>query len=151
MMMKFREFRNGIALTVLASAFAITSAFAGEYVSVVKEGVNLRSGSDTKSDILYQLPAGYPLEVLSRQGQWLKVSDYEGDKGWIQESLVNKSPHVIVKVKEGKVRSGPGTNEKIVGNVAREVIFSKVDQKGDWVKISHPDVTGWIHKDLVWP
>ena len=149
--MKFLKIRNNILVAILASAFVITPVFAAEYMSVVKEGVNLRSAADTKSDILYQLPAGYPLEVLSRQGQWLKVSDYEGDKGWIQDSMVNKSPHVIVKAKEGKVRSGPGVKEKIVGNVVREVILSKVDQKGDWIKISHPDLNGWINKDLVWP
>jgi hypothetical protein len=27
----------------------------------------------------------------------------------------------------------------------------QVEQKGDWVKVSHPDLTGWVHKDLVWP
>jgi len=149
--MQFRHIRKSILLTVVASTFAMTSAFAAEYMSVVKDGINLRSGPDTKSEVLYQLPAGYPLEVLERKGQWLKVSDYEGDKGWIQESMVNKTPHVIVKAKEGNIRSGPNTTEKIVGSGVREVIFTKVDQKGDWIKISHPDLNGWIHKDLVWP
>lgn len=129
----------------------MTSAWAGEYMSVVKNGINLRSGPDAKTEILYQLPAGYPLEVIEHKGQWLKVSDYEGDKGWIQASMVNKTPHVIIKVKDCKIRSGPSTSEKIVGNGVREVILTKVDQKGDWIKISHPDVNGWIHKDLVWP
>lgn len=149
--MKFRKIRKSIALTVLASACVIASAFAGEYMSVVKDGINLRSGPDVKKEVLYQLPAGYPLEIIERKGQWLKVSDFEGDKGWIQESMVNKTPHVIVKVKECKVRSGPGNKEKIVGSGVREVIFTKVDQKGDWIKISHPDLNGWIQKDLVWP
>lgn len=149
--MQFRQMRKYISFTVLASAFAMTSAFAAEYMSVVKDGINLRSGPDTKNEALYQLPAGYPLEVIEKKGQWLKVSDYEGDKGWIQEAMVNKTPHVIIKVKECKIRSGPATSEKVVGNGVREVIFTKVDQKGDWIKISHPDLNGWVHKDLVWP
>lgn len=149
--MQFRQLRKTISLTVMASAFAMTSAFAAEYMSVVKDGINLRSAPDTKAEVLYQLPAGYPLEVLERKDQWLKVSDYEGDKGWIHESMVNTTPHVIVKAKEGNIRSGPNTTEKVVGNGVREVIFTKVDQKGDWIKISHPDLNGWIHKDLVWP
>jgi len=149
--MKFWKIRKSISLTVLASACVVASAFAGEYMSVVKDGINLRSGPDVKKEVLYQLPAGYPLEVIERKGQWLKVSDFEGDKGWIQESMVNKTPHVIVKVKECKVRSGPGNKEKVVGSGVREVIFTKVDQKGDWIKISHPDLNGWIQKDLVWP
>jgi len=149
--MKFREISKSVSLTLVASAFALTTAWAAEYMSVAKDGINLRSGPDIKSDALYQLPAGYPLEVVERKGPWLKVTDYEGDKGWIQETMVNKTPHVIVKVKDGKVRSGPGANEKVVGNVVKDVIFTKVEQKGDWIKISHPDLTGWIKKDLVWP
>ncbi len=127
------------------------SIFAAEYVSVVKDGVNLRSGPDTKYETLYQLPSGYPLKVLSRQGKWIKVSDFENDKGWIYGALVSKTPYVIVKVKEGNVRSGPGRNYKKIGSVAREVILKKVASKGDWIKISHPRITGWIHKSLVWP
>jgi SH3-like domain-containing protein len=138
-------------MSLLASAFALTSALAGEYVSVIKDGVNLRSGPNTNAEILFQLPAGYPLEILSKEGQWLKVSDYEGDKGYITESLVDKSSHVIVKVKECKVRSGPSAKDQVVGNGVKDVIFTKSEQKGDWIKVTHPDLTGWVHKDLVWP
>lgn len=149
--MKFQTILKSIPMGALASALALTTAFGGEYMSVVKDGINLRSGPNTTAEVLFQLPAGYPLEVLGKEGQWLKVSDYEGDKGWVQESLVNKSPHVIVKVKDCKIRSGPGTNEAVVGNGAKDVIFTKVEQKGDWIKVSHPDLNGWVHKDLVWP
>mgnify|MGYP003587960893 CR=1 FL=1 len=146
-----RKWLRQVSVHLLAWSVLVTGAQAAEYLSVAKDGINLRSGPDNNSTALYQLPAGYPLEVISRQGQWMKVSDYEGDKGWIQETMVNKSPHVIVKVKECKIRSGPKNSEKVVGNGARDVIFVKADQKGDWVKVSHPDLTGWVHKDLVWP
>jgi SH3-like domain-containing protein len=150
-MMLFRPLTKSIPMSLLASAFALTTALAGEYVSVIKDGVNLRSGPNTNTEILYQLPAGYPLEVLSEEGQWLKVSDYEGDKGYITESLVDKSPHVIVKVKECMIRSGPSTKDQVVGKGVKDVIFDKVEQQGDWVKVAHPNLTGWVHKDLVWP
>lgn len=149
--MHLRQLGRIVTFTLVTSAVALTTAWAAEYMSVAKDGINLRSGPDTKSDVLYQLPAGYPLEVVEKKGAWLKVTDYEGDKGWIQESMVNKTPHVIVKVKDGKVRSGPGTNEKVAGNVVKDVILTKGEQKGDWIKVSHPDLNGWIHKDLVWP
>lgn len=149
--MTFRSLTKSIPLSLLASAFVLTTALAAEYVSVVKDGVNLRSGPKTDAEILYQLPAGYPLEVLSKEGQWLKVSDYEGDKGYITQSLVSTTPYVIVKVKECKIRSGPSTNDTVVGNGVKDVIFKKGEQKGDWIKVSHPDLTGWVHKDLVWP
>jgi len=140
----------GVLATVIVTLSTV-SVVAAEFVSVVKDGVNMRSGPATSNEILYQLPAGYPLKVLARKGKWLKVSDFENDKGWIYGTLVNKTPHVIVKVKECNVRSGPGTKYDKVGSLAREVILKKVDKKGEWVKVSHPKITGWVHMNLIWP
>ena len=138
-------------LTAALVAFSTMTVLAAEFVSVVKDGVNLRSGPDTSNEILFQLPAGYPLKVLARKGKWLKVSDFEDDKGWIYDSLVSENPYVIFKVRECNVRSGPGTNFDKVGSLAREVILKKVDSQGDWIKVSHPKITGWLHTNLVWP
>jgi SH3-like domain-containing protein len=102
-----------LAKTVLGAAFLLMSVAGvngAGYVSVANDGVNLRSGPDTKYSVLYELPEGYPLKVVSRNGQWLKVSDFENDQGWIFSPLVSTNTHVIVTVNEGNVRSGPGIN-----------------------------------------
>jgi SH3-like domain-containing protein len=149
--MIMKRILSTMALGALISFCPVPSALAAEYVSAAKDGVNLRSGADANASVLYQLPAGYPLEVLSKQGAWYKVSDYEGDKGWIQDSVVNKTPHVIVKVKECKVHNSPDGKAKVVGNGVKDVIFVKAEQKGDWIKVTHPSLTGWVRKDMVWP
>lgn len=150
--------KHGIKKIIKMSAVAVgimgitaASSFGADFVSVVKDGVNLRSGPETKYEILFQLPSGYPLKVLSRKGKWIKISDYENDKGWIYSTLVNSTPHVIVRAKECNVRSGPGTNHGKVGSVARDVILRKLESKGDWVKVSHPQISGWVYGKLVWP
>uniref|UniRef100_UPI0040579843 SH3 domain-containing protein n=1 Tax=Candidatus Electronema sp. TaxID=2698783 RepID=UPI0040579843 len=149
--MKHRTFSAGSGLLLGALLLAASAASAAEFVSVVKDGVNLRSGPDTSANVLFQLPAGYPLQVIERKGDWINVSDYENDKGWISTTLVSSIPHVIVKTERGNVRSGPGTDQPQTGKVVRDVILKKLDQQGDWVKVSHPQLTGWIHKQLVWP
>jgi Uncharacterized protein conserved in bacteria len=146
-----RLLRKGFFMGMAATILLATSAGAAEYVSVMKDGVNLRSAPGTNAEVLFQLPLGYPLEILSKEGSWLKVRDYEGDKGYILDSLVGKSSSVIVKVKECKILSGPGAKEKVVGSGARDVILQKVEQKGDWIKVTHPSLTGWVHKQSVWP
>lgn len=136
---------------LLAAAFSFSTSLAAEFVSVSKDGVNLRSAPNTSSGVLFQLPLGYPLEVLGKEGQWLKVSDYEGDKGYVQEALISKTASVIVKVKECKIFAGPGLKEKVVGTGIKDVIFAKGEQKGDWIKVSHPNLKGWVQKNTVWP
>ena len=152
--MRYRTVQEGIRVCILAAVLVITMSGisgAAEFVSVVKDGVNLRSGPSTSHEILFQLPAGYPLKVLDREKKWIKVSDYEDDKGWIYAGLVSDTPYVIVKVNEGNVRSGPGTNNDKIGKVVRDVILRKVEKDGDWFKVSHPELTGWIYRNLVWP
>ena len=152
--MRYRTLQEGVRVCMLTAALAVLltgAAGAAEFVSVVKDGVNLRSGPTTKNDVLFELPAGYPLKVLERKKKWLKVSDYENDKGWIYAGLVSGTPYVIVKVNDGNVRSGPGTNFTRIGKVVRDVIMRKIATDGDWFKVSHPELTGWIHNSLVWP
>ena len=139
---------------ILSAAFFLVSTVtvhSAEYVCVAKDGVNLRSGPDTKYSVIYELPQGFPLKVVTKKGQWLKVSDFENDQGWIYAPLVTGSEYVIVTVKEGNVRSGPGVNNEKVGEVVREVLLKKVGRKGDWIKFEHPKLQGWIHRKLVWP
>jgi SH3-like domain-containing protein len=149
--MMMRSLKKGLSVGMLATVLLASGAVAAEYVSVVKDGVNLRSAPGTNAEILFQLPLGYPLEVIGKDGQWLKVSDYEGDKGYIQESLVGKTPTVIVKSKECKILSGPGAKEKVVGTGVKDVILQKGEQKGEWIKVTHSNLTGWVHKSSVWP
>jgi SH3-like domain-containing protein len=152
--MKEFQLKKVLAGLIVASAISLMTAVAGmtaEYVSVNNNNVNLRSGPDTRYSVLYELPAGYPLKVISKKGEWLKVSDFENDQGWIYASLVSQTRYVIVTVKEGNVRSGPGVNYDKVGSVSREVILKQVKRQGDWVQVSHPKLKGWVHRKLIWP
>jgi len=140
--------RAGMLLVSMLLASAVSAA---EFVSVAKDGVNVRSGPALDSPVLFQAPGGYPLEVVGRQDQWLNVSDFENEKGWIAASLVSDIPYVIAK-RKGNIRAGAGTEHPQIGTVVREVILKKVEQQGEWIKISHPQLpSGWIYRDLVWP
>lgn len=100
-----------------------------------------------------ELSKGYPLKIVKRQGDWVKIIDYEGDTGWVHASLVEKGSTVIVKAKNKiNMRSGPSTKSKIVAEVYRGVVLAKIAKKGKWVKVKHDDgVVGWIYKPLLWP
>ncbi|MDW7773955.1 MAG: SH3 domain-containing protein [Desulfobulbaceae bacterium] len=152
--MKQFRFKKVLAGMLIVPAFSLMTAATGvaaDYVSVLNDNVNLRSGPDTKHGILYELPSGFPLKVLSREGQWIKVSDFENDQGWIYAPLVSDAQYCIVTVNEGNLRAGPGVNHDKVGTVVREVILRKIKTEGDWIQVEHPRLKGWIHKKLVWP
>jgi len=151
--MRLFKIKKVLKTAVFLSVFLMSAAAvsAAEFVNVLNDGVNLRSGPGTNYRVLYELPHGYPLKVVDRKGEWLKVSDFENDSGWIFKKLVANTGHVIVKAEEANVRFGPGTNTKRIGSVAREVILEQIERRRDWVKVKHPQIEGWIYKKLLWP
>lgn len=136
----------------LGACFFSAAAIASDYVSVKKDGVNIRSGPDTNKEVLWEVFQGFPLKIVEKQGTWAQVVDFEGDKGWVSTSLLDSAKTLIVKVNTANMRSGPGKNYEISATVKYGVIFTQVDKDGEWIKLRHTDgTTGWLHKNLLWP
>lgn len=147
-----RTLLTGCIIATLIFPFSM-STFAGSIVSVKGENVNVRTGPSTKKPVYMELSKGYPLKVIKRQGDWVKVTDHEGDSGWVHASLVEDSSNVIVNSKSKiNMRSGPSTKNKKIAEVYRGVVLKKLATKGKWVKVQHEDgMIGWIYKPLLWP
>lgn len=143
------------ALTVAISLLLVTtfSAFSAEFVSVTKDGANVRTGPSTDNPVYMELFKGYPLQVIERKGEWVKITDFEKDSGWIHSSLTKKGNTVIVSAKNKvNMRSGPGTSNAIVANIDNSVILEMISRKGNWVNVKHLSGTeGWIYAPLLWP
>ena len=138
-----------VALFILSLPVA---GLAAEYVSVKKDAVNIRSAPNTKSKVIWQVFESFPLEVIKREGKWANVVDFEGDKGWIYETLITSKKSVIVNVETANMRSGPTTGDTVVATVKKGVVFEPLEMKGDWMKIRYKDeITGWMHNSLLWP
>jgi SH3-like domain-containing protein len=136
-------------LTVIARP-----ALAAEYVSIKNNGVNVRSGPSTNNPIRWEVFEGFPLQILEKKDGWAHCLDFEGDKGWIYESLLSNTKTVIVKKDKVNLRDKPSTGDdaRVVALVKYGVVFDAVAKDGEWLKVRHSDGTeGWIHKGLVWP
>ena len=127
-----------------------------EMVAINGNDINMRSGPGKKYKVLWKLGDGFPLKVLKRSGNWMRVQDFEGTIGWVHKGVVNKTRHMIVKVhKKSKsrinVRSGAGVNKRIVAKAYYGVVFKTLDQQSGWVKVKHgKKVTGWVKRSLLW-
>jgi len=141
----------GIQLLIIVF-FIAEIAVAGDFVSVQKDGVNIRSGPSTEDDVLWEVFKDYPVEILQRKGDWVQVRDFENDKGWIYASLLSKKTTIIVKVETANMRSGPTKDDKIIATVKKGVVFTPVEQKGNWIKVRYKkDLTGWMYNTLLFP
>lgn len=136
--------------------FAICSFAQAEMATVKGNNVNLRKGPDKTYQVLWEYGSGFPVEVIKRQGSWVKTKDFENDSGWIHKSLLHYSPQVIVKVNKGtenkiNIRTGPSTSYPVVGKALYGVVFKSLEKKSGWIKVSHSSgLEGWIKANLLW-
>lgn len=147
------HFFSRTILTCGAIVLLSASTLNAETVSVLKDGANVRTGPSTNDQIAMELFQGYPLMVVEKKGDWIKVSDFENDTGWINKTMVGAGNTVIVNAQKTiNMRAEPATNAAIVANIERGVVLTKISTKGDWVKVKHTKGTeGWINKTLLWP
>lgn len=146
------SFARLLAIPVLALyGLLLSSAWAQSMVSVNRPVLNMRSGPGTDKPVLWALAQGYPLQVLTRKGNWLRVKDFEGDLGWVYRPLVNSTPHVIVRSRNANLRSAPTTASRVRGKVVYGEILRTLEQRKSWVRVQRQSGTqGWIYKSLVW-
>ena len=124
---------------------------AAERMAVKADAANIRSGPGLNYDLLWQIEKYHPFLVVEKKGRWYRFKDFEGDEGWIHETLVDKTPAVIVKVKRCNVRSGPGTQYDVAFTASRGIPFKVLKTEGRWIQVQHADGdAGWIFNSLVW-
>lgn len=148
--------RQRLAATCLCIAALSASVLsqaqpAQQMVSVSGSKLNMRSGPSTNAPVLWELKKGYPLQITQRKGNWVQVRDFEGDTGWVARSLTGQTPHHIVKARVANVRSGPGTQHRVVGKADYGELLRTREKRADWVRVERAEGPGgWIAKTLLW-
>ncbi|NMM84847.1 peptide-binding protein [Rhodococcus sp. SRB_17] len=139
------------AAAALSSLPAAAAARAQEFVSVKGSSVNVRETPTTRSATLWELASGYPLQVLQRKGQWLRVKDYEATLGWIHAPLTHKVPHMVVTARTANLRAGPGQQHRRVGQLDQHEVVKTLKKSGDWAQVQREGgQKGWIARRLAW-
>jgi len=140
-----------LAGLLLLSLLPVGSVLAASRLSVKVNLANVRAAPSKKAEILWQVARYHPFVVVSRQGDWYKCQDFEGDTGWLSQKVLSQASTVITIKDNCNVRSGPGTRNRILFVVDREVPLKVIKRQGRWIKIRHEDGDqGWIHSSLVW-
>lgn len=140
-----------MSLCLLVLALLGVDSAQAERLSVKANIANIRSGPNTSDAVIWQVEKYHPLKVVQKQGSWYLFEDFEGDRGWIHDSLLADTPTVIVKNDRCNVRSGPETKYEIRFTVDKGVPFKVLKKKGKWIQVVHADGDqGWIHRSLVW-
>jgi hypothetical protein len=58
-------------------------------------------------------------------------------------------PQYKVKVKRANIRKGPGTTDAVVGQATEGTVLEATVIRGEWVRVRHAAVTGWVYLKLL--
>ncbi len=144
--------RKTLFLTLVGAMFLAVPGWAA-LESIGKDNVNIRSGPGLQTNIIFQAPLGYPIEVEKQKGQWVYFRDWENYTGWVYKPLVSSINTAVVQVEHANIRKGPGLKYGVVLQADKGEIFKVFNKKGNWVKVGYyleNMVVGWIRQDLVW-
>jgi len=118
------------------------------FVMVEADPTNVRRGPGTEYETIINYgQKNLPLCVLdSASNGWLKVMDFEGDRGWVHPKMVKVQPNfIITKAKKTNVRKVPDAKGELAFQTERGVIMQVLEEKGDWLHIRHQDGDeGWV-------
>jgi SH3-like domain-containing protein len=127
------------------------AALAGQRLSVSAAEANIRSGAGNNFDVLWKSEKYYPFSVIKKVGDWYQVKDFQGDEGWVHQSLVGNTPSVITAKDKNILRSEPKPDAKVLFTVGPGIPFKELKRHGKWILVEHADGDkGWIYDSTVW-
>jgi uncharacterized protein YraI len=112
----------------------------------------LRAGPGTNHPVVTTLPKGIKINVVGKEGHWLKVESKHGDKpGYIEDRFARlettaktRAPKTAAPtsiagayrtVKDVDLREGPGTKYKVVTKLPAGLKVNVVRAEGDWLRV----------------
>ena len=133
-------------LAVLASG-----AQAVDYRSTARHGVIVYDAPADTASKRFILSANIPLEMLSEQGDWIRVRDRDGTLSWIKKSDVVARRYVQVS-RMSAVHQAANKSSATIYKVERNVLLELLDSAGSgWLKVKHRDApAGFIRIEDVW-
>lgn len=138
---------------LVGAMFMIPSfAYGQAYGTVATETLNVRSGAKIESSIVETVDLGDTVEIVSQQGDWLKIILKDDARAYVKAEYINVHRVVaVVDVNDGlNVRDYPSTEQgKVIGRFEAGDEISVLCRVGDWYKVSQEGFEGFVRKDFV--
>jgi SH3-like domain-containing protein len=120
------------------------------FASLRAEETNVRSGPGQNYPIKFTFKLrGIPVRVISEYDNWNEIHDYEGQSGWVTQSLLTKKRTLMVKTSKSFINMHSKNNEKsrIIFRLENNVIGDYLKCVEDWCGIKITGKKGWV-KDV---
>ncbi|MBI4615723.1 MAG: penicillin-insensitive murein endopeptidase [Planctomycetes bacterium] len=147
-----RSSRAAVQGIALAIGFLGALAEANDAVQVTAQGLNVRSGPGTSNNVLAVIQDGTVHPVLGTSGSWTKIQFGSG-VGWSHGAYLRGSSTPVSVVTAGalNVRSGAGTQYRVLGSLPKGTRVAVLGSSGAWKEITFGTRKAWAHGNYLAP
>ncbi|MBX2833540.1 MAG: SH3 domain-containing protein [Micavibrio sp.] len=121
------------------------------FVSLGSGEVAVRTGPGFKYPILWMFTMkGLPVEIILEYDNWRKVRDFEGQKGWVHQSLLSGKRNALVKSgPKSPIHKHPSKEGAILAYLEPSVILPLDECVKGWCKTEIQGHKGWVEKTML--
>ncbi len=112
--------------------------------------LNIRTETNTKSDVIAKVKNGTVLNIVGKLDDWYRVS-YANKVGYVSGEYVKFASNVVVNNTQGvvtgssvNVRSGVGTKNAVVTKLLKNTSVKVLGYDDGWYKVSYGSYTGYM-------
>jgi N-acetylmuramoyl-L-alanine amidase len=116
--------------------------------TVTADVLNVRKGPGTNYDVITTLKKGTKIEIATESNGWYKTPISGPKYGYVSAKYVVNGK--VVNCEVLNVRSGAGTEHKVIGTLKKGTSVKVIESKNGWHKILlEPAKCGWVSKKYV--
>lgn len=138
-------------LAILLS-LGLSAAWGAEFRSVGATAAILYDAPSFKATRVYVIGKHYPLEIISRVGEWVKVRDAGGDLSWIAANALSDKRTVMVTAAIADVREAAQDSAVVIFRAEKNVVLDLLEPPtSTWIKVRHRDgQVGYARLEQIW-
>ncbi len=152
----FKKNLGKVAITSLLVGATTVGASAATKEAVTTANLNMRNGEGTNHKIVTTIPKGEKVSIVEDNGSWWKIK-YQNKEGYsyknylrvVNSNNVTKEGKVSVGNSRLNVRTGAGTNYRVLGKLSNGDIVKITGESGSWYEINYKGQIGFVSKKYV--
>ncbi len=148
------KFTKVITLVGILALCLSGAALAVEGTVSDASALRVRSETSTESEVVGKLYDGETVEVTGKIGDWY-IIQYDGVSRYVSAEYIDigdvgvQNSMGTISGSSVNVRSGPSTDNEVLGKLLEGTNVSVIGIEDDWFKIKFVDLIGYVHPDYL--
>ncbi len=122
------------------------------FVSLRSDKVYVRTGPALRYPIKWVYKREeMPVEIVQEFDSWRKITDFEGEAGWIHQSLLSGERTVLIQSDDlVPLREGFSSESRMMARLEPDVVAIVDKCISEWCRIEAEGYRGWVQRNFLW-